>query len=213
MRHFRGLLKQDFRLYTCPKTKHLKFNYWNKSIKLHKRKLTRGPSLTFKFSWGSRHVLPWFPWANCFIHLIIFIFLGVCSFFVSSPDRYSAVCLTRVGGAYLEHISLTLAANVLDLRDLSKSESMCYILELVHHSLKACNKRHKRCLCAQAWKERMLQEGNTEKGRGPIYRWTLIDVWQLVIEHLRGQCIVEVPAVNMESVISWLNPWILWLPD
>lgn len=117
-----------------------------------------------------------------FIWLLLY-FLGLCSFSVSSPDRYSAVCLTRGGGAYREHISLTLAANALDLRDLSKSESMCYILELVHHSLKACNKRHKRCLGAQAWKERMFQKGNTEKGKGPIYRWTLIDVWQLVIEH------------------------------
>lgn len=85
--------------------------------------------------------------------LIISLFLyslAVSSFLVSTPDRYSAVCLTREGWAYLEHISLTLAANVLDLRDLSKSESMCYILELVHHSLKACNKRHKWCLGAQA---------------------------------------------------------------
>lgn len=53
-------------------------------------------------------------------------------------------------GAYLEHISLTLAANSFDLRDLSKRESMCYILELIHHSLKACNKRHKQCPGAQA---------------------------------------------------------------
>lgn len=65
-------------------------------------------------------------------------FLGVCSFFVRSPDTHIAQSLTTEEELTLNTFHLPLLATCLiSVRDLSKRESMCYILELIHHSLKA----------------------------------------------------------------------------
>lgn len=89
------------------------------------------------------------------------------------------------GGAYLQHLP-SLAIHLITVRDLSREESMCYILEMTEYRLKIAHTASPlRQVKARPTRRKDVSEGEEGRKKGSQL-WTLIDVWQLVNVYLMG---------------------------